>query len=170
MCLFPFFHDPRVVAQNQLNVGTRTVELRTDWDALLYGMQFCLTWHLHARSMAGSGGQNIFLGQNRTCGGQTLHTHTVPDGENIAKVGKGLLLNIGNKPASLEIVPHGLLNSHRLDVLLSESASLAVALAYAAVRDCRTICNAILARGQNDVLFPRPHCRAQACVELLWDA
>ncbi len=48
-----------------------------------------------------------------------------------------------------------------------KNASLAVALANVEVRDCRTVGNAILARGRSDVHSPRPHCRARACVELL---
>ncbi len=70
--------------------------------------------------MAGGRRQNIPLVQNRIHGGQTLHA--VPDGvgENIAKVGKCSLLNIGNVPASLEIVHRGLRNGHRLNVLLGE--------------------------------------------------
>ena len=117
--------------------------------------------------MAGGGRQNIPLVQNRIRGRETLHA--VPDGvgENIAKVGKGSLLDIGNEPASLEIVLRGLRDSHWLNVLLGENASLAVALADVAVRDCRTVCNAILARGRSDVHSPRPHRRARACVELL---
>ena len=118
--------------------------------------------------MAGCDRKNIPLVQNRICRGQTLHA--VPDGvgENIPKVAKVSLLNIGNEPVSLELVLRGLCNGHRLNVLLGENASLAVALANAAVRDCRITGNAILARGQSNVHSPCPHFRAQACVELLW--
>lgn len=81
---------------------------------------------------------------------------------------EGSMLNIRSKLARLEIVLHCLADSHWLNLLLCERASLAIALADSAIWDCRSVCNAILARQQSDVHSPRPHRWTRAGVELLW--